>query len=231
MRILVTAAEQQEIDCALKAYESIKEYLPADVQIDFTLTGIGTTCACYTVTKGIYTGRLEGNPYSLVMNIGIAGSYDLAEFPIGCAAIIDREYFGDLGFDSEEGFEDLFKYGIWEKDQFPYTDGALVRKVTPLENIEKVLAKYRHGAGLTVQTVTGREAKVNELARMYSPKIESMEGAAVYYAALREDVPFFGLRTVSNAVGERDTKKWDSKAALNTLHDCCSEIFSALIEK
>ena len=231
MRILVTAAEQQEIDCALKAYDHIKESIPADVQIDFTLTGIGTTCACYTVTKGIYTGRLEGNPYSLVINIGIAGSYDLKEFPIGSAAIIDREYFGDLGFDSENGFEDLFKYGIWDKDQFPYTNGALVRKQVPFPKVEEVLAKYKNGAGLTVQTVTGKDAKVKELSQMYSPKIESMEGAAVYYAALMEDVPFFELRTVSNAVGERDTKKWDSKAALNTLHDCCSEIFSALVVK
>ena len=231
MRILVTAAEQQEIDCALKAYDNVKESLPSDVQIDFTLTGIGITCACYTVTKGIYTGRLEGNPYNLIINIGIAGSYDLEQFPIGSAAIIDREYFGDLGFDSEEGFEDLFKYGIWEKDQFPYTNGALARKVTPYKNIEEALSRYSSGAGLTVQTVTGKESKVKELANMFSPMIESMEGAAVYYAALMEDVPFFELRTVSNAVGERDTKKWDSKAALNTLHDCCSEIFSALIVK
>ena len=231
MRILVTAAEQQEIDCAKRAYDKIKGYLAEDLEIDFTLTGIGITCACYTVTKGIYTGRMEGNPYSLIINIGIAGSYDLTEFPIGSAAIIDREYFGDLGFDSEDGFEDLFKYGIWEKGMFPYTNGALVRKEIPHKGIEEALKKYKCGAGVTVQTVTGRQAKVKELCNMFSPMIESMEGAAVYYAALMEDVPFFELRTVSNAVGERDTKKWDSKAALNTLHDCCSEIFSALIVK
>lgn len=231
MRILVTAAEQQEIDCAIRAYDKIKESLPADMQIDFTLTGIGITCACYTVTRGIYTGRMEGNPYNLIINIGIAGSYDLTEFPVGSAAIIDREYFGDLGFDSENGFEDLFRYGIWEKDQFPYTNGALIRRALPFNNIEEALKKYKNGAGLTVQTVTGRETKVTELKNMYSPMIESMEGAAVYYASLMENVPFFELRTVSNAVGERDTKKWDSKAALNTLHDCCSEIFSALIVK
>lgn len=231
MRILVTAAEQQEIDCAIRAYDNIQESLPADVQIDFTLTGIGITCACYTVTKGIYTSRMEQNPYNLIINIGIAGSYDLTEFPIGSAAIIEREYFGDLGFDSEDGFEDLFKYGIWEKNQFPYTNGGLDRRALPFKNIEDVLKKYKSGTGVTVQTVTGREAKVMELCKMFSPMIESMEGAAVYYAALMEGIPFFELRTVSNAVGERDTKKWDSKAALNTLHDCCSEIFSALIVK
>ncbi len=229
MRILVTAAEQQEIDCAIKAYDDIKDLLPADVEMDFTLTGIGATCACYTVTKGIYKGRLEGKPYSLIINIGIAGSYNLSEFPIGSAAVIEREYFGDLGFDSPNGFEDLFSYGIWEKDSFPYSDGALVRTTTPYDKIEKVLAKYRHAAGVTVQTVTGKQSKADELYNMYNPMIESMEGAAVYYAALMEGVPFFELRTVSNAVGERDTKKWDSKAALNTLHDCCSEIFRAVL--
>ena len=55
-----------------------------------------------------------------------------------------------------------------------------------------------------------------------------MEGAGVYYAALMENVPFFELRTVSNAVGERDTSKWDSKWALDTLEECCREIFSVI---
>jgi len=43
-----------------------------------------------------------------------------------------------------------------------------------------------------------------------------------------EKVPFFGLRTVSNAVGERDTRKWDTPAALDALQECCHEIFSVL---
>jgi futalosine hydrolase len=169
-----------------------------------------------------------GEPYNLVVNLGIAGSYDLEAFPIGSAAVISREHFADLGFGSEEGFSDLFQYGILEKDDFPYTKGALARQLLPYPHIEKVLEKYGAGAGATVQCVTGTQARCNEIVAMYNPQIESMEGAGVYYAALMEKVPFFELRTVSNAVGERDTSKWESKAALDTLEECCREIFSVI---
>lgn len=225
MKILVTAAEQQELDRALKAYEFIKE---KDADIVFRLTGIGAVNACYCVTKEIWNARVEGKPYDLVINIGIAGSYDLDEFPIASAAVISREYFGDLGFETDKGFADLFRCGIIGKDEFPYTDGALARQLLPYSNIEDAISRYKSGVGVTIQCITGDISRVEELKRLYTPHIESMEGAAVYYAALMEGVPCFEIRTVSNVVGERDSRKWKTMEALETLENCCREIFEIL---
>lgn len=228
MRILVTAAEQQELDRALRAYAEVEPNIKSDVEIDFRLTGIGATNACYCVTREIWSGRLENRPYGLVVNIGIAGSYDLEKFPIASAAIISREYFGDLGFETGKGFADLFRCGIIGKDDFPYTDGALARQLLPYSHIEEALSGYGEGVGVTIQCITGDTARTDELKRLYSPHIESMEGAAVYYAAMMEKVPVFELRTVSNVVGERDSKKWKTEEALDTLENCCMEIFGIL---
>ncbi len=228
MRILVTAAEEQELQRAKRALEMVKGNRDVKAQVEFRLTGIGAVQACHCVTREVVAAAASGEPYNLVVNLGIAGSYDLEAFPIGSAAVISREHFADLGFGSEEGFSDLFQYGILEKDDFPYTKGALARQLLPYPHIEKVLEKYGAGAGATVQCVTGTQARCNEIVAMYDPQIESMEGAGVYYAALMEKVPFFELRTVSNAVGERDTSKWESKAALDTLEECCREIFSVV---
>ncbi len=228
MRILVTAAEEQELQRAKRALEMVRGSRDVNAQVEFRLTGIGAVQACHCVTREVVAAAAAGEPYNLVVNLGIAGSYDLDAFPIGSAAVISREHFADLGFGSEEGFSDLFQYGILEKDDFPYTKGALARQLLPYPHIEKVLEKYGAGAGATVQCVTGTQARCNEIVAMYNPQIESMEGAGVYYAALMEKVPFFELRTVSNAVGERDTSKWESKAALDTLEECCREIFSVL---
>lgn len=225
MKILVTAAEQQELDRALKAYEFIKE---KDADIVFRLTGIGAVNACYCVTKEIWNARVEGKPYDLVINIGIAGSYDLDEFPIASAAVISREYFGDLGLETDKGFADLFRCGIIGKDEFPYTDGALARQLLPYSNIEDAISRYKSGVGVTIQCITGDISRVEELKRLYTPHIESMEGAAVYYAALMEGVPCFEIRTVSNVVGERDSRKWKTMEALETLENCCREIFEIL---
>lgn len=228
MKILVTAAEEQELRRAERAFDMVKKSKDVKAQFEFRLTGIGAVQACHCVTREVVAAAAAGEPYNLVVNLGIAGSYDLEAFPIGSAAVISREYFADLGFGSEEGFSDLFQYGILEKDDFPYTKGALARQLLPYPHIEKVLEKYGAGAGATVQCVTGTQARCNEIVDMYNPQIESMEGAGVYYAALMEKVPFFELRTVSNAVGERDTSKWESKAALDTLEECCREIFSVI---
>jgi futalosine hydrolase len=228
MKILVTAAEEQELRRAERAFDMVKKSKDVKAQVEFRLTGIGAVQACHCVTREVVAAAAVGEPYNLVVNLGIAGSYDLEAFPIGSAAVISREHFADLGFGSEEGFSDLFQYGILEKDDFPYTKGALARQLLPYPHIEKVLEKYGAGAGATVQCVTGTQARCNEIVAMYDPQIESMEGAGVYYAALMEKVPFFELRTVSNAVGERDTSKWESKAALDTLEECCREIFSVI---
>lgn len=228
MKILVTAAEEQELRRAERAFDMVKKSKDVKAQVEFRLTGIGAVQACHCVTREVVAAAAAGDPYNLVVNLGIAGSYDLEAFPIGSAAVISREHFADLGFGSEEGFSDLFQYGILEKDDFPYTKGALARQLLPYPHIEKVLEKYGAGAGATVQCVTGTQARCNEIVAMYNPQIESMEGAGVYYAALMEKVPFFELRTVSNAVGERDTSKWESKAALDTLEECCREIFSVI---
>ena len=228
MKILVTAAEEQELRRAERAFYMVKKSKDVKAQVEFRLTGIGAVQACHCVTREVVAAAAAGEPYNLVVNLGIAGSYDLEAFPIGSAAVISREHFADLGFGSEEGFSDLFQYGILDKDEFPYTNGALARQLLPYPHIEKVLEKYGAGAGATVQCVTGTQARCNEIVDMYNPQIESMEGAGVYYAALMEKVPFFELRTVSNAVGERDTSKWESKAALDTLEECCREIFSVI---
>ena len=228
MNILITAAEQEELDCAIKAYGELKEKLGNEIKFHFTLTGIGSTQASHTVTREIYRGMLRNEPFNLVVNIGIAGSYDMNLFPMGSAAIIEKEFFGDLGFETDNGFKDLFQYGILQKIGFPYKDGALVRIESEHNGLEEALAKYSKGIGVTVQTVTGDPQKVEALHKRYNPHIESMEGAAVYFASIHENVPCFELRTVSNAVGERDTKKWNIPAALDTLYKCCCQIFASL---
>ena len=229
MNILIVAAELEELDCAINAYNNLKGKLGDKVTVTFRLTGIGATQACHTVTREIFLALMEQKPYDFVMDIGIAGSYDMEEFPMGSAAVIKEEHFGDLGFETDNGFKDLFQYGILAKDGMPYTNGALKREALPYPEVENLLTKYKDGIGITVQTVTGDTEKVAYLVKRYKPHIESMEGAAVYFACIMEKVPFFELRTVSNAVGERDMKKWNIPAALATLGKCCLEILEAMV--
>lgn len=225
-KILFTAAEPEEIECAQHAFKLYETQLAGRVQVDFMLTGIGTTSTCYRLTKKIAEAAFAQEQYHLIINIGIAGAFNLNDYPIGTSAVIDKEYFGDLGFETMFGFQTLFQYELLDADVFPYKGGALHR--IPLDECtEKLLQKYDGATGITVQTVTGDLNRVEEMKKRFSPNIESMEGAAIYYVCLQEHVPFFELRTVSNAVGERDKSKWNIPLALKTLNDCCKEILNS----
>ena len=233
--ILITAAEQEELVCAQQAYRLHEAaLLGKNVVMDFMLTGIGTTSTCYRLTKKILESKVAGNPYDLVVNIGIAGSYAFndtpegpAKFPMGSVAIIEKEYFGDLGFETIFGFQTLFQYEILDADVFPFKGGALHRK--PLdEKVEEFLGKYAKGTGVTVQTVTGNPLRTESLIKQFEPHIESMEGAAVYYVCLLEDIGFFELRTVSNEVGERNREKWNTPLALESLKRAMVEFMACI---
>ncbi len=233
--ILITAAEQEELVCAQVAHRLFEnKLLEKNISIDFMLTGIGTTSTCYRLTKKIMEAKASGKEYDLVVNIGIAGSYAFndtkegpALFPMGSSAIIEKEYFGDLGFETIFGFQTLFQYEILDADVFPFKGGALYRK--PLENrFEEFLNRYKKATGVTVQTVTGNPNRKEELCKQFNPHIESMEGAAVYYVCLLENIDCFELRTVSNEVGERNREKWNTPLALESLKRAMADFIGYL---
>ncbi len=222
MKILITAAEEEELITAKQAYNSLPSEIKERLDITFMLTGIGCTSTSYRLTKML----CSSGPFNFALNIGIAGSFT-ESFPIGSVAMIDKEYFGDLGFETYFGFQTLFDYNALNADSFPFKGGALYCKDIPPE-IENALSSYKRATGVTVQTVSGLPEKKELLKNIFSPEIESMEGAAFFYVCLHEKVQFAEIRSVSNFVGERDRKKWDIPLALDSLREAVRKMLVAL---
>lgn len=222
MNILFCAAEQEELDCAIVALRAYESKIAEKVKVDFLLTGIGTTSACYTLTKKLLEEQNNGTPVTLVVNIGLAGSYDTNRFPVGSVALIQTEHHGDLGFMTKDGFESLFDSKTLNANMFPYKNGELVMNPLPdfFDDIFKDLPRAR---GITTQTVTGADGVNANTKALYD--IESMEGAGVFYVCLSERVNFVELRAVSNPVGETDTSRWEVTKALTALQESCREFF------
>ena len=73
--------------------------------------------------------------------------------------------------------------------------------------------------GITVQTVHGNEQSIALLRqRNPSASIESMEGAAVFYAGQLEGIPVIEIRSVSNPVEPRNRAGWDIQGAIHSLN-------------
>ncbi len=224
MRILFTAATAEELHCAEIAYERIPPADAALLKVEFAVTGIGVAATCYNLTKILDSALLSGGePYDLVVNIGIAGSYS-KEFPIGSVAYITVEQFGDMGIETRGGFQTLFDYAMLDANTLPFVDGLL--KVRDPYPVTGPLEGVKDATGITFQTLTGiREQNLRRL-EVFAPHIESMEGAAFFYVCLMENAPFIELRAVSNEVGQRDKSRWDIRSAFSALESTCIQLLA-----
>ncbi|MDR1023700.1 MAG: futalosine hydrolase [Prevotellaceae bacterium] len=197
MHYLITAATDMELAAVRCRPKS------AD-SVTFALTGVGMVSAACTLSELLAQGR-----YDVVVNVGIAGTFS-PRLPLGQVVVVEREFIDGYGVESAEGAVKIFS-------------GS--EMVCPYVNDFPALQPYPKAAGLTVNLLTENPARVAARKNLYRADIETMEGAAFFYACLRRQVKFLQLRGVSNAVGVRDKSQWKTAEALQNLAEA---VFEAL---
>ncbi|MCI1778896.1 MAG: futalosine hydrolase [Bacteroidales bacterium] len=229
-RILIIASDKEELEGTIQTFEILKSRINPDISVEFEVTGMGTTSTGYLLTKKITEAKCKNEGYDLIIDLGIAGSYKTGEneFPVGSAALIEREFFGDMGFETFGGFKTLFECDSLDKNIFPYKNGSVERTASDTKT-EKFLAGLKKANGITVQKVTGNDETLSAIKKHFDGDIESMEGAAVYYVCAMENIPCFEIRTVSNEVGEKDRVKWNITLALESLKSVMVKFIEILL--
>ena len=216
MKILIVSATKLEIQPlfselitsgALSAQWN--EYVYRDHEIKFFISGIGSPITAYTLTV-----ELKERDYDLVLNVGIAGSFH-RQTKIGKVLAVKQELFSDLGVESEEGFRSVFELDLIKPDDHPFENGRLNAPIRGY--LTDALKQLRQAIGITVNTITGQMKTVESLITSHQPDIETMEGAAVFYVCLMENITFAQIRAISNYVGERDKSKWNIPLATTNL--------------
>lgn len=197
MQILLLAATEQEI----------RPFIDACTGIDVLIPGVGLPSTMYHLQK-----RMQQIDYDLIIQPGIAGSFN-REIEPGQTLWVKQDTFGDLGTEEKEKFSSLFDSGLADKSEFPFTNGWLV-------NNSAITKKMKLNAvnAVTVNKVTDSKLQEQQIIKHFNPGIESMEGAALHYVCLQENIPFLQIRSVSNFVGERDKSKWKMKEAIDNLN-------------
>ncbi len=178
--------------------------------------------ATYTLTRALQTGA-----YDFVLNAGIAGSFD-PDVPAGKVFRITEEALGDTGFINEEGFSSLADEGFPDASAFPFKDQWLVSDLRgPFKEFTDHLPVAK---GLTVNCITSIPNQVQMRKHHFKADVESMEGAAIFYVCLQEDITFAEIRAVSNVVGVRDKARWNIKKAVDNLAGEVLGIFQRIEE-
>ncbi|MFD1629923.1 futalosine hydrolase [Pseudopedobacter beijingensis] len=213
MKILIVAATYSEIAPFLNKL-SVKG-IPDDTidfekhQLRFLITGVGMVATAYALGT-----ELSKNQYDLAINIGIAGSFS-RKLQIGQLVEIDEDIFSELGAEDDEDFLTLEEMQLGE-----------IRYNSSFKLTENKLTRVR---AITVNKVHGNEETIEETIEMFTPKLESMEGAAFFYACEEAQVSALQIRSVSNYVEKRNKNNWNIPLAVKNLNDWLPVFLKSLV--
>lgn len=208
MKIVIAASTIPEIEPLIES-----AHLP---HYKLIITGVGALATTYALTKLIHEERPD-----LIIQAGIAGAFK--ENFLGEVCIVKQDRFADLGVEENGEWRDLFDMGLAAKDEAPFTNGWLVNRHSFLNKID--LPRVN---SITINEITTSDARIQLLKSKYQPAIESMEGGALHFVCLQEQVPFIQLRAISNDVGERNKTKWQMAAAIKKLNIALEDLLTGI---
>jgi futalosine hydrolase len=184
--------------------------------IDVLISGIASYATIFSLTKHC----LQAKP-DIIIHAGICGTFS-QELKIGDVVQVTKDCFADVGVYDQSEFCSLFDMNFIDAHTKPFTNGFL-----------KLQGAYFFDflpqcTAVTVNTITSSNQQKAMLQQKYNPQIESMEGAAVHYVCLQENIPCIHIRAISNRVGERNKQLWNIPLAFDNMHKTLGFIINAL---
>ena len=177
-----------------------------------SLTGVGPINAA--LTMGINLSKNLN--IDCVINVGLAGAYDLERTPLNSLCYIYKEIWPEYGLhDGNKITARAFSHPLWaEKDIYDELN---------LDDFEMFAKKYRINdevipcKSVTVSGVSASFSRARYMWDTYHAELENMEGFSVAYSCLRKNIKFIEIRCVSNKVGPRTKDEKDFPGALKTM--------------
>jgi len=197
MKTLLVAATRPEIQPLLDHFGEEKPF-------DVLITGVGMVATAFALGE-----RFAQQKYDLAVNLGIAGSFD-RNIALGEVAEVVEDILAELGAEDGDNFLPIETMGFGEST-FYSTNPMLLLPTKKLRAI-------------TVNTVHGEETSIQKTTARLQPQLESMEGAAFFYACKRSIVPSVQIRAVSNYVEKRNRENWKIGLAVKNLNDFAIEL-------
>ncbi len=206
MKLLIVAATEKEIAPLLQNIKILKH------RTDVVITGVGMVATAFQLGK-----LFSKKKYDAAINLGICGSFNRA-IKTGEVVNVTEDIFSEFGAEDGNDFLKLTDMKLADKkDMF----------LSPAKKFSSsVLKDFRKVKGITVNTVHGNTKSISKIVSLYKPDVESMEGAAFFYACNQFKIPALQLRAVSNYVENRNTENWNIPLAVKRLNEAALETLS-----
>ncbi|WPU94651.1 futalosine hydrolase [Mucilaginibacter sabulilitoris] len=205
MLILIVAATAFEVEPLANSFGK---------RLDILITGAGMVPTAFAMGR-----QFNLHKYDLVINLGIAGSFD-REITPGYVVEITEDTFAETGAEDDQDFIPITTLGFGENTFKP---------TTTLEQVCNSLYLAKANA-ITVNTVHGNEESIKKVQRRLNPQIETMEGAAFFYACRQFNIACLQIRAVSNYVEKRNRDNWDIQLAIKNLNNFAIELVNRIID-
>ncbi|MCX2573576.1 futalosine hydrolase [Pedobacter sandarakinus] len=197
MKTLIVAATKAELAYFYQHYHLAEDDFIVDKNFDVVISGVGMVATAYALGK-----HLSGK-YHLVINVGIGGTFDKS-IALGTLLNITQDTFAELGAQNGDTFLSIAELGFGEEVYHSNNSIAI--------NLPTATA-------ITVNCVSGKESHIKALITRLNPQVESMEGAAVFYACKKENIPCLQVRGISNYVEPRNKANWEIGLAIKNLNN------------
>lgn len=222
MRILFVAATEFEVENLLesggnRAESGKKSHLtPLSPHHSLLITSVGMVATAFALGRELAT-----NQYDLAINLGIAGSFD-RDIALGDVVEITEDTIAELGAEDDESFLPISQMGFGESHFKASKQLSVVYKEAAL----------KQATAITVNMAHGNEASIKKIQQRLNPQIESMEGAAFFYACREAGVPCMQIRALSNYVEKRNRDAWQISLAVKNLNTFAMGLLESLkVEK
>ncbi|RYG22014.1 MAG: futalosine hydrolase [Chitinophagaceae bacterium] len=200
-KTLVVAATYEEVMPVFTHFGWLEASFVNQTDFDVLLTGVGMTATAFAL------GQHLNEDYGLVLNVGIAGTFD-STIELGSLVNITEDTFSELGAEDGDRFLAIDDLGFGK---------AVYKSNFTSEN--KLISDLKVVNGITVNTVHGHAGHISRIQERMNVKTESMEGAAVFYACEQLNIPVLQVRSISNYITQRNKENWKVGLAITNLND------------
>lgn len=208
MRVIITSATVAEWMPSFLEMDALYTGGSQRMKVQFHQAGVGMLSTAVSLTRMV----LEDKP-DLIIQAGIAGCFDQS-VPLGKVFVVNEEATGDMGVEEDSKWKDLFDMKL-EKSSYP----PFEKRKLPNPWLDRYnLLKLPEASGITVNEISTRPERIQQLVKKYNPLLESMEGAAFHYVGRQANIPFLQIRSVSNYIGERNKANWKLKESIANLN-------------
>lgn len=200
MKVLVVAATSAEISGLYEHFGLAVDSWVQTPEFDILITGVGMTATAFAL------GKYLSSNYSLVLNVGIAGGFD-PNIALGSLVNVCNDTFAELGAEDHDQFLSIDELGFGTNT---YTNNYTMA-LPQIDRLPQV-------NGITVNKVHGNAQSIATIKDRFNSQVESMEGAAFFYACHELQLPCLQIRSISNYVEPRAKENWQIGLAIKNLN-------------